>query len=127
MNKLIFSVLISLASTLALADPVVIANSGLQLQASDIKDVFSGTKQFAGAVKLVPVDNAQTQSSFLADVLKVTPTKYKQVWAKKAFQEGLTPPDVKSTDAEVLDYVKRTPGAIGYVSAEPKGGVNGVK
>jgi hypothetical protein len=127
MNKLILSVALSLASTMALAGPVVIANSGVQLQAADTKDVFTGVKQFAGSVKLVPVDNAQVQASFLADVLKVDPTKYHHLWAKKAFQDGLTPPDVKGTDAEVLDFVKRTPGAVGYVSTEPKGGVNVIK
>ena len=127
MNKLIFSVALGLVSSMAMAGTVVIANPGVQLQASDIKDVFSGTKQFAGAVKLVPVDNAQAQPSFLADELKVDATKYHHLWAKKAFQDGITPPEVKGTDAEVLEFVKRTPGAVGYVSSEPKGGVNIIK
>lgn len=114
-----------LSSLLAQADPIVVTHPGVQLQASEVKDVFLGNKQFAGSVKLLPVDNEQTQAAFLADTLKTDANKYRHVWARKAFQDGITPPAVKGTDAEVMDYVKRTPGAVGYVAADPgKGGVN---
>jgi ABC-type phosphate transport system substrate-binding protein len=37
-------------------------------------------------------------------------------WAEK-IQKGITPPPVKSSDADVIQYVASTEGAIGYVSA----------
>jgi len=37
-------------------------------------------------------------------------------WQRKMSQ-GVTPPPVRTTDEEVVAYVARTPGAIGYVSS----------
>lgn len=100
---------------------VVIANSGTQISAADVSDVFLGEKQFAGSTKLVPVDNGPLQDAFLAKVLKLESGKYNGKWAKKSFRDGLNPPPVKSGDAEVIEYVKRTPGAVGYVGSSPGG------
>jgi hypothetical protein len=47
--------------------------------------------------------------------------KYSSAWTKKSFRDGLTPPAMKSGDAEVIDFVKRNPGAVGYVSSAPSG------
>ena len=108
----------------ALAEQVVvIANSGTQLSGADVTEVFLGEKQFAGSTKLVPVDNGALQDAFLSKVMKLDSGKYNGKWAKKSFREGLNPPPVKSGDAEVIEYVKRTPGAVGYVGSAP-GGVN---
>lgn len=98
---------------------VVIANSGVQLDGDELTDVFLGDKHFAGGVKLVPVDNGPLQEAFVTRVLGTNLTKYNGTWAKKAFREGFNPPPVKSGDAEVGDFVRRTPGAIGYVSDPP--------
>ena len=101
-------------------DLVVIANTGVSLSASDVRDVFLGEKQFAGSTKLTPIDNAALQDDFVSD------SKYTSLWTKKAFRDGLTPPALKSGDAEVIEYVKRTKGAVGYVSSSPSG-VNIIK
>lgn len=113
--------ILSLGVTAALADVVVIANPGAQIAPADVEDVFLGEKQFAGSIKLVPVDNGSLQESFLSKVLKLDSGKYNSKWAKKSFREGLNPPAVKSGDAEVIEYVKRTPGAVGYVASSPAG------
>ena len=108
------------------ADVVVISHPGTTISAGDVKDVFLGEKQFAGGTKLIPVDNAAVQDSFLSKYLDMAKSKYSGAWTKKSFRDGLTPPAIKSGDAEVIDYVKRTPGAVGYVSSAPAG-VNVVK
>jgi hypothetical protein len=46
--------------------------------------------------------------------------RYNTLWTKKAFRDALTPPAVKVTDSEVLDFIKRTRGAVGYVSSVPQ-------
>lgn len=107
-------------------DLVVIANSGVSLSASDVRDVFLGEKQFAGSTKLMPVDNAAQQESFLSKLMQMPSAKYTGIWTKKAFRDGLTAPAMKSSDGEVIEYVKRTPGAVGYVGSSP-GGVNIIK
>jgi len=117
-----------LAGAVEAEGPVIITHPGVTLSADDVRDVFLGEKQIASGVKLVPVDNAAEQPAFLAQVIKLDATKYATAWTKKSFRDGLNPPAVKSSDAEVADFVKRTPGAVGYVAAAPAGGgVNIVK
>jgi hypothetical protein len=118
------SVLITIASPRASAQVVAITNPSVTLTADDLRDVFLGEKQLAGSTKLVPVDNASTQDLFLAKVIKLDATKYTNAWTKKSFRDGLTPPAIKATDAEVIDFVKRTSGAVGYVKSAPSAGVN---
>lgn len=110
-----------LASLPAYADLFVISNSATQIDAGDIKDIYKGDKQFIGSTKLIPVDNGPSQEAFLANVLKMDAPRYNTIWTKKSFREGLNPPSVKSGDTEVLDYVRKTPGAVGYVGSSPNG------
>jgi ABC-type phosphate transport system substrate-binding protein len=107
-------------------DLVVIAHSSVSLSANEVRDVFLGEKQFAGSTKLVPVDNAAQQENFLSKLMQMPSTKYNSIWTKKAFRDGLTAPAIKSSDREVIEYVKRTPGAVSYVSSSP-GEVNIIK
>jgi len=102
-------------------DVIVVANSNVTLSADDVKDVFIGEKQIVGGTKLTPMDNASIQADFLARAIKVDAAKYASIWAKRAFREGINPPAVRGTDAEVIAAVKSTPGAIGYVSKAPDG------
>jgi len=112
----------SAGSALA-GDLYVICNPGVTLQAGDVKDVFLGDKAFAGSIKLAPADNAAAQAGFLDKVLKLDAGKYAGIWTKKSFRDGANPPPVKGTDAEVVAYVKQTPGGCGYVGSTPAAGV----
>jgi len=106
----------------------VVTHPGVTLASGDVRDVYIGEKQFVGAVKLVPVDNGTAQEKFLAAVVKVDVAKYNAIWTKKSFREGLSQPAAKSGDAEVLDFVRKTPGAVGYIGdASKASGVNVVK
>lgn len=105
----------------AQAEQFVITNPGTTLTAAEVRDVYLGEKQFAGSVKLAPVDNFGAQDQFLAKVLNMDRAKYVTVWTKKAFREGLVQPPLKNSDNEVLDFVRRTPGAVGYVATQPSG------
>jgi ABC-type phosphate transport system substrate-binding protein len=116
------AIFLLLASTLAnAAGVVVIANPNVSVSADDVRDIFLGEKQFAGDVKLIVVDNAAMQNTFLSQVMQMDVNKYNGIWTKKSFRDGLTPPAVKSGDAEVSEFIKRTPGSIGYVSSVPAG------
>jgi hypothetical protein len=115
--------LISSGSPAALAEGAVIANSAISLSSADVKDIFTGEKQLAGSTKITPVDNAAAQSDFLAKVLKMDATKYQTAWTKKSFRDGVTAPAVKGTDAEVVEFVKHTPGGVGYISGAAPNGV----
>jgi ABC-type phosphate transport system substrate-binding protein len=99
----------------------VIANPALDLSAADVRDIFLGEKQLAGSTKLVPVDNGAAQTEFLEKVIQMGASKYTLVWTKKSFREGMTAPAVKGSDAEVISFVKATPGAVGYVKGDSSG------
>ena len=109
----------------ALAEDIyVIAHPAAGVTAADVREIFLGEKQFAGSVKIIPVDNTAIQEVFLSKVMKMDAAKYSTTWTKKAFRDGLSPPAPKSGgDADVTNYVKSTPGAVGYVTTKPGGGV----
>ena len=103
----------------AWADGYVIAHSSVTVAPTDVREIFIGNMQFAGSVKLIPVDNGPVQIDFLSKVVKTEPERYATIWTKKSFRDGLNAPQVKSGDTEVMDFVKRTPGAIGYIGSSP--------
>jgi hypothetical protein len=120
-NKSLCLLAFAAGTSYAAADVYVVAHSSVQISGGDVREVFLGDKQFAGPIKLVPVDNGPQQEQFLSRALKIDGHKYNSTWTKKSFREGLNPPAVKSGDAEVIEFVKRTPGAIGYVGSAPSG------
>ncbi len=109
---------LALLSGAALADQFVIAHPSVNLTAGEVREVYLGEKQFAGSVKLVPVDNGALQDAFLAKMLNMNAQKYETAWIKKSFRDGLIAPPSRSGDADTLDFVKRTPGAVGYIKAD---------
>jgi|SRR5882672_6390664 len=113
--------LLALTLGAAQAQVVVICHPATTLSGDDVRDVFLGEKQLAGTVKLQPVDNAAEQVGFLNKFLSMEPAKYSSAWAKKAFRDGVTAPPVKASDSDVVDFVKRTPGGVGYVRSAPAG------
>lgn len=124
-QKLVVLVTASLVTLAAHAgDLYVISNSGTTVSASDIREIFLGEKQIAGSIRLVPVDNAAAQEQFLSKVMKMEAAKYTASWTKKSFREGVSAPPVKGSDAETVEFVKQTPGAVGYVGGAQPAGVN---
>jgi ABC-type phosphate transport system substrate-binding protein len=99
----------------------VIGNNVGTLTADEVREVFVGDKLSANGTKLIPMDNSSAQADFLAKVIKVDTAKYSTIWAKKGFRDGLNPPAARGSDSEVINSVKNTPGAIGYVNSAPAG------
>lgn len=103
----------------AWADGYVVGHVTVMVGPDDVRDIYLGEMQFVGKTKLIAVHNGAVQGEFLYKVIKMDPDRYAEVWAKKSFREGVAAPTVKIGDAEVLEFVKYTPGAIGYVSTDP--------
>jgi ABC-type phosphate transport system substrate-binding protein len=73
---------------------------------------------YVNGVPVVPVDQSlrsPVRESFSRDVLNQTARETLNYW-RQQITSGVRPPMVKETDAEVLQYVAETEGAIGYVS-----------
>ena len=118
-QALLVTLLAGVLPDAAAADIYVIAHSDTKLTADSLRDIYIGEKQFSGAVKITPLDNAAAQADFLSKALKLDPSRYANLWVKKSFRDALNPPVVKSSDKEIIDIVRKTPGAIGYVSSVP--------
>mgnify|MGYP001593837309 FL=1 len=93
----------------------VVVNPGMKITAHDVRDIYLGEMIAVSGVTLQPLDNAAAQEKFATTILKLPIEKYQSIWTKKAFRDGLTAPALKKDDAEVIEFVKRTPGAIGYI------------
>jgi ABC-type phosphate transport system substrate-binding protein len=68
---------------------------------------------------------APVRSAFSRDVHNKDVDSVVAYWATLVYAGRELPPPVRKTDQEVLEFVRKTPGAIGYVSAEVE--VDGVK
>ena len=123
MSWLLGAALTALALRAAAGDVYVVCNTGVSLQATDIRDVFVGEKSFAGTARLAPADNSAAQAAFLEKVMKLDARKYATLWTKKSFRDGANPPPVRATDAEAIAYVRQTPGGCSYVLRAPATGV----
>ena len=97
----------------------IIAHSGTVLSQQDVRDIFLGNKEFSGEMRLVPVENESVKDEFLDRILGVNRLRYDNIWIKKAFRDALDPPSAKQSDTDVTNFVRRTPGAVGYVRNPP--------
>ncbi|WP_348696433.1 hypothetical protein [Duganella fentianensis] len=119
LSRTLLALALSVPALAMAGDVIVISHGSLNMPAGDVRDAYIGEKQIEGGTKLVIFDNAAVQKDFLDKVVQVDAAKYSSIWTKKGFREGLNPPAVKATDAEVIAAVKSTPGAVGYVSKAP--------
>src|SRR2546426_2769357 len=120
-SAILLAAALSLGCGLAFAaDIYVIASPDVRLSPEDVRELYLGDKEFSGEVRLVPVDNQAALSEFVVRALGMNPQRYNTLWVKKAFRDALNPPAVETNDFEVLEFVKRTRGAVGYVSSVPR-------
>lgn len=57
------------------------------------------------------------RAQFLASWLQSDEERYRAYWTVRRHIGRGTPPPELATPAELIDYVQRTPGAIGYIDA----------
>lgn len=119
LRQAVLSVASALAAATAVADGYVIGHLTVNVAPEEVRQIYTGNMQFAGSRRLIPVDNGAVQGEFLYRVMRMDPDRYFALWTRKTFREGVSPPPVMVGDAEVLDFVRRTPGAIGYVGTNP--------
>ena len=105
-------------------DFVVIVNpsvAGVSVRRADLGAVFLRTAgRWGGGATAVPVDQSGTspvRNAFSQAVLGMPVATAVQYWQKQMFAANpLRPPAVKGSDAEVIAFVAKTEGAVGYVS-----------
>ena len=102
---------------------VVIANeaSGVQeLSADDVSRMFfKRTTQWPNGQVIVPVDlpvRARTRATFSQAVHGKSVSAVTAYWNRQIFSGRGVPPVERSSEQEVVTFVRSTPNAIGYVS-----------
>ena len=103
------------------ADVVVIANNSVaasSVSAGDIKDVFLLDKDSLGGSHVEPVlaKGGAAHEAFLKEYLGKSDAALQAFYRSLVFTGKGSMPNALGTDAEVVAYVAKTKGAIGYVS-----------
>ena len=111
-----------LVAPLTAAEVQVIANPGVtvaELTAVDVREIFLGGKTAIAGTAVEPVlhNSGATHDAFLQAFIGKSDTALRNHFKTLVFTGKGSQPKAFATDAEVLKYVLRTKGAIGYVSA----------
>jgi ABC-type phosphate transport system substrate-binding protein len=111
------------AATLSAADIKVIANSNVTtsaVSADELKGVFLATKTAlsdGSHVEPVLAKGGATHEAFLKQYIGKTESALETYYRSLVFTGKGSMPKSFGSDAEVVAYVAKTKGAIGYVSA----------
>ena len=124
MRTALWTGLLVLASTgAALAEVLVIAHPDVPadtLRHHQLVDIYTRDLSFwDGDVRIVVCDlkrKGDTKRVFYAHLGKTT-SQMKSIWMRKLLLGEGEPPEALEGEDEVLEFVARTPGAIGYVDA----------
>ncbi len=101
----------------------VVVNNGVHAESLSKKSVsdllMKKTAKWDGGEAVVPVDQIEAsavRSDFSRAVHGKPTAAVKSYWNQQIFSGRELPPVEKPSDADVIAFVRSTPGAIGYVS-----------
>lgn len=109
-----------LAATVQAA-PVFIANaSGTpdSVKKEDLTAILEGKKtkwEGGPAIKLALLAEGETHEAVCKEFVGKSGDQLEKTWKKLVFTGKGVMPTVLKTDADVVDYVTKTPGALGYI------------
>jgi ABC-type phosphate transport system substrate-binding protein len=93
---------------------------GTQIPRGVLSSIFlMEAPRWGNGLRVAPVDQSmksEVRASFSQVVLETPLEGVSSLWHQKVTR-GIMPPPVKSSDDDVIAYVAKTKGAIGYVSA----------
>ena len=123
MKKAILSILLGLAAATAplAAEVAVVANSSVgvaEISADDLKRVFLGAKSSlsdGSGVEPVLLQSGATHEAFLKEYVGKTDAALRNHFKSLVFTGKGSMPKSFASDAEVVAYVAKTKGAIGYI------------
>ncbi len=102
---------------------IIIANPDVPtnvLYKKDIKKIFLGKMgKWQNNDKIIPVvlKDESMHKLFLKEYIKRTPSQFKMVWKRAMFTGKGKPPKKFKTEKDMIEYIAKTKGAIGYVTS----------
>jgi ABC-type phosphate transport system substrate-binding protein len=107
----------------AVAEVIVIANNdgtAASLDSASLKNIYLGKKLMwdnSNKVVLTMLKSGSTHESFLNKYVGKTPEQFSNYWNQLLFTGAGTPPTPFNSEKELVDFVKRTRGAVGYIDS----------
>lgn len=112
------TLLIMLGIGHAQAGVVVIGNIGLdKLDAKIMQRIYTGKVVEVNGIRITPVNLAPCalREQFMQNILESTDEKFIAYWTVRRYiGKGIPPKEVDDT-ASMIEFVRTTPGAIGYI------------
>ncbi|MCB1956762.1 MAG: hypothetical protein KDG55_13860 [Rhodocyclaceae bacterium] len=96
---------------------IVAADSAVsQLSRSQVTNLFLGRyKQLPGDGRAHPSDLAELKDNFYRRLVNKTPGEISAYWARLVYSGQTVPPDQIDSIETMIDQIRRTEGAIGYI------------
>jgi ABC-type phosphate transport system substrate-binding protein len=131
LSLLVLIVLVGLSNTFAQSFKVIVNNDNAvtSLTTKEVSDFLLKKKtKWSSGIAAAPVDlssSSQVRAAFSQQIHGKNTAAIRSYWQQAAFAGTGTAPAEKQTDTEVVEFVKKNPGAIGYVSSSAN--TSGVK
>lgn len=109
----------------ATGDIIIIANKQAevrQIDRAEARSIFSLSRKYwpngvRVQVFILSSDASVTHVKFCQQVLNVYPYILERAWLRKVSSGDASKGNTVATEKELIEYVRKTPGAIGYVNA----------
>ena len=101
---------------------MIIANPGISSNSIDYKDlqrIYLGKKtQWKDDISIVPVmlKSGPLHDGFIEDFLDRSVQRFATYWRQMVFTGKGVPPRSFEDESELVDFVARTPGSLGFAS-----------
>ena len=116
----IFSLLVTVLLLSTVAEPIIITNSSTtSLEKATLKKIFLGKKKkFDGGEKVVlsTLTKGTSSDEFMTKFVNKKYNQFTVYWKQIMFTGRGVMPKSFNSDKELIDFVAKTSGAIGYIS-----------
>lgn len=108
----------------AFADVLIITNKDVPedtLTQQEIRDIFLGKRvQWSdnSRIRFAALDSPQLHNMFLELYVRLSEPDWKTYWKRMVFTGRGLPPETVPTEADMIEFVSKTKGAVGYISSE---------
>ncbi len=111
-------------SSLSFAEILIIANKDVPetaLRQQEVQEIFLGKRvQWSNnsRIRFVTVGDSEVHGMFLKQYVNLSEADWKIYWKRMVFTGRGLPPETIPTEAELIAFVGKTKGALGYVSSD---------
>jgi ABC-type phosphate transport system substrate-binding protein len=110
---------------IAVADDLfVIGNRSVpvaELSADDIQNIYLGKKKVwenGMKIEIAVLGDGAATDRFLKEYVKKNSSTFNNYWKKQIFTGGGKPPVSFEKEKDMIDYVSKTKGAVGYLTSQ---------